>query len=215
MSSSVIHVRDAENHKNVILQVDGTNQLSVKDSTSQTSLDAINTKLSDKTQLTRLVGNTNHLGTGTDTLICADSGGRIFCTSDLGIPINFLMDNGGQQSCRGEDGRIRVRTDHLFGTPVSLKDNATINGAYQFNSSEGDIRKGQKITLSVRCTTGNTNWSCVIGFSMDGSNWKDTISDINIVPATHQIHSFEVIAPYWRFVFIANDNFQSWTIDYV
>ena len=174
-----------------------------------------NTILTDKSQQTRLVGNTNHTGSGTDTLITADTSGRLYITNDTGLPINGLMDNGGVQSLRCEDGRLRVSTNHLWGTPVSLKDNDGINGAYQFNSSAGDVRKGQKLTLSVRCNSLNTNWTCEIGFSIDGSNWVNTISNINAVPATHQIHEFDVIAPYWRFVFIANDVGQSWTIDYV
>ena len=155
-------------------------------------------KTSDETAQTHLNNISSRLQFGTGQLM-----------------INGVQDNLNLQQLKCEDGRLRVATEHLFGTPVSLKNNAAINGAYQFNSSSGDVRKGQKLTLSVRCNSLNTNWTCSIGFSIDGINWKDTISNINAVASTHQIHSFDVIAPYWRFVFIANDPAQSWTIDYV
>jgi len=107
-----------------------------------------------------------------------------------------------------------ISTEQLFNTPISLKNNVAINGSYQFNSTLGDFGR-RKLTLSVRCTTGNTNWTCVIGFSVDGTNWKDTISNINASADTHQIIEFDVISPYWRFVFTANDAGHSWSIDYV
>mgnify|MGYP003628991378 FL=1 len=160
--------------------------------------------------------NTNHTGSGNNHFATCDAQGRTYINSDLGIPINALTEGGANQSLRTDgNGSLRVDTDKYFGAVVSLKNNAGINGAYQFNSSSGDVKKGQRLTLSVRCNSLNTNWTCDIGFSIDGTNWKDTISNINAVPATHQIHSFDVIAPYWRFVFTANDVGQSWTIDYV
>tara|TARA_R110001599_G_scaffold93933_1_gene244585 strand:- start:161 stop:697 length:537 start_codon:yes stop_codon:yes gene_type:complete len=160
----------------------------------------------------------NSAGTGSQYHLTSDNGGRLYINSDIGIPINALRDDGGSvvQSLRcGSDGYLIVNTNNAFPSIVSLKDNVGINGAYQFNSVENAVKRGQKITLSVRCNTGNTNWTCVIGFSMDGTNWKDTISDINAVASTHQIAEFSVIAPYWRFVFTANDAGNNWTIDYV
>ena len=41
MPSSIMHVRDSVNHKNKVLEVDGSNQLSVKDVTAQGSLSTI------------------------------------------------------------------------------------------------------------------------------------------------------------------------------
>ena len=43
MPSSTMYVRDSVNNKNVILEVDGSNQLSVKDATAQGSLSTIAT----------------------------------------------------------------------------------------------------------------------------------------------------------------------------
>ena len=159
--------------------------------------------------------NTNHTGSGSVHYATCDSGGRTYINSDLGVPINGLLDSGGQQSLRCEDGRLRVDNIKPFGSVVALKDNVAINGAYQFNSVSDAVNRGDKITLEVRSNGGNTGWTCEIGFSLDGTNWKDTISNINAIPAVSQIVEFDIIAPYWRFVFINTGVSSNWTIKYI
>ena len=116
MSSTVIFVKKNNTNQTVHLEVDDSNQLSVKDTSAQTNLNNINTGISDvntiltdKSQKTRLVGNTNHTLSGTDTFICADTGGRLYITNDTGLPINFLLPIGSaQQSMRGNNGKLFV-----------------------------------------------------------------------------------------------------------
>ena len=110
---------------------------------------------------------------------------------------------------------VNVNTIKDYGAIVAVKDNATISGAYQFNSVLGDVKKGDKITLEVRSNSASSGWSCVVGFSFDGTYWKDTISDINAVASDHHIVEIDVIAPYWRFVFINTGVSSNWTIKYV
>ena len=112
-------------------------------------------------------------------------------------------------------GLLNVDSTQDFGSVVTLKDNAAISGAYQFNSVLGDLKKRDKITLEVRSNSGATGWTCEVGFSMDGVIWTDTISNINAVPAIQQIVQVDVIAPYWRFVFINTGLSSNWTIKYI
>ena len=112
-------------------------------------------------------------------------------------------------------GLLNVDSTQDFGSVVTLKDNTAINGAYQFNSVLGDLKKRDKITLEVRSNSGATGWTCEVGFSMDGVIWTDTISNINAVPAIQQIVQVDVIAPYWRFVFINTGVSSNWTIKYI
>ena len=159
--------------------------------------------------------NTNHLGTGSKFFATCDANGRAYIHSDIGIPINALLDSGGQQSLRCENGRLRVDTHGAFGSVVDIKDNSSISGAYQFNSVLGDLKKRDKITLEIRSNTAATGWTCELGFSMDGLIWTDTITNINAVPAIQQIVQVDVIAPYWRFVFINTGVASNWTIKYI
>jgi hypothetical protein len=173
-------------------------------------------KIGDGTAFTKLKANSNAAGSGTDYHVTCDSGGRLYVNSDLGLPINALTEGGANQSLRTDgNGSLRVNTDKTFGSVVSLKDNVAISGAYQFNSTAGAVKRGQKITLEVRSESGSTGWTCVIGFSLNGTNWLDTISNINAVPAVSQIVEIDVIAPYWRFVFVNTGVSSNWTIKYV
>lgn len=49
MPASIMHVRDSVNHKNKVLEVDGSNQLSVKDATAQSSLSNIESSVANLT----------------------------------------------------------------------------------------------------------------------------------------------------------------------
>ena len=184
--------RSAHSHK-----VNASNQIEVDLVASA----GLITTLTDKSQLTRLIGNTNHTATGTDTYITADTGGRMYITNDTGLPLNGFTDGGAQQHLRCEEGRLRVDTVIKFNV-VTLKDDVSISGAYQFNSSDTDLKMSQRISLEVRSETGATNWTCEIGFSMDGTNWIDTISNINAAGVDKILHTFELVAPFWRFVVI-------------
>ena len=197
--------------------------------------------------------NTNHTGSGSVHYATCDNSGRTYVVSDVGVPINALLDSGGQQSLRCEDGKLRVdnvdgnadlvvirsasnsvatysnliytnqtngsqksiELNEDFGSVVSIKDDESISGAYQFNSVLGDIKKRDKITLEIRSNTASPSWTCELGFSMDGVIWTDTISNINAVPAIQQIVQVDVIAPYWRFVFINSGVASNWTIKYI
>ena len=47
MPGSMLHVRDSVNHKNKVLEVDGSMQLSVKDVTAQSSLSNIESSVAN------------------------------------------------------------------------------------------------------------------------------------------------------------------------
>ena len=63
MSGSVMYVRDSANNKNVHLQVDGSNQLSVKDGVAATSLASMDTKLSNQSTAAHQVSHNTKLDT--------------------------------------------------------------------------------------------------------------------------------------------------------
>lgn len=169
-------------------------------------------------QSTILTGNSNASGSGTNYHITCDSGGRMYINADQPPPLGAYVDDGGStlQSLRTSgNGALKVDVDKTFGSVVTLKDNVSISnvGAYQFNSSAGAVKRGQKITLWVKSESASTSWTLTAGFSFDGTNWVDTISNINAVPAAQQMVEVDIIAPYWRFVFSNTGGAASdWTI---
>ena len=57
MPASIMHVRDSVNHKNKVLEVDGLNQLSVKDAIAQSSLSNIESSVANLTSDPATAGN--------------------------------------------------------------------------------------------------------------------------------------------------------------
>ena len=114
------------------------------------------------------------------------------------------------------NGLLQVNSiNEDFGTVVVLKDDETIGnvGSFAYNTTG---KKGQKVSLQIISNGGTTDWTCVINQSLRNSNWSQTHSNINAVPAVSQIVEINVIAPYWSLVF-SNTGISSsnWTIKYV
>ena len=203
MPNSQLFVRDTTNNKNVPLQVDGSNKLSVNDATAQSSLSSINSALggtltvSDSTAQSSLSSINSSLG-GTLTVSNSTAESSLANIESSVAGTLAVSDSTAQSSLSN------IATS-LAGTLTTSSGVSRTNGNLSVAASvtNGDVTSSVDANLFKHAVVfGNLGASgdIVIQISNDGSNWtEDFTSNFFSNYSTYDVAGrFECTARYWR-----------------
>ena len=129
---------------------------------------------------TVLTGNTNAGGSGTNYHLTCDSGGRMYINSDIGIPINAMLNDGGTTQkhlrCDAEGHLITARSnDYQTTQSVAVADTAMGNTTAYTITESSRVSVVVKETLNTPAATGKGQ----LQWSEDNSNWVSVDTTTN------------------------------------
>jgi len=202
MPNSQIYVRDTSNNKNVPLQVDGSNKLSVSDSVAQTSLSNIDTALSggltvaDSTSAGKLDTINTTLG---GTLTVSDTTAQSSLSS-----INSALGGSLTVADSTAAGKLDTINTTLSGTLTTTqgvsRTNANLSSSQSVTS--GDVSASVDSNLYKNAAVfGNLGASgnVIIQVSNDNSNWHDSHHEFYSNYSSYDFSGeFATLARYWR-----------------
>ena len=203
MPNVQLFVRDTTNNKNVPLEVDSSNKLSVKDATAHTTLTSINTALggtltvSDSTSQSSLSSINSALG---GTLTVSDTTSQSTLST-----INSTL--GGTLTVSDTTAQSTLSNIHtaLSGTLTTSSGVSRTNGNLSVAASvtNGDVSSSVDANNFKNAVVfGNLGASgdITVQVSNDGSNWyEDSTSNFYSNYSTYDVAGrFECTARYWR-----------------
>lgn len=182
------------------------------------SLVAIKTAQTNNTHKTQLTAWSNAAGTGSQYHITADSGGRMYINSDLGIPVNALTDGGANQSLR-TNGEGSIRTASQKTTGEWLASGSLADDAY---SAALDCSKFKHIRLFGKWTGSTTNMPLMISQTSGGTYYalsqQEWITQVSVdIGGSTEYHIEAVVECCGNFIKVYNQSGGAKTleIDYV
>lgn len=225
MPNSNIFVRDTTNNKNVPLQVDGSNKLSVNDATAQSSLSSINSALggtltvADSTAQSSLSSINLALGGTLQTSNLTAEGSLANIESSVAGTLT-VSDSTAQSSLQNIELAVggTLQTSNL--TAEASLSNIETSLAGTLTTSSGVSRTNGNLSVAASVTNGDVtssvdanlfkhaivfgnlgaNGDIVVQVSNDGSNWtEDFNSNFFSNFSTYDVAGrFECTARYWR-----------------
>jgi len=202
MPNSQIYVRDTSNNKNVPLEVDGNNKLSVADSSTHTKLDTINSSLggsltvADSTSAGKLDTINSTLG---GTLTVSDSTAQSSLSS-----INSALGGSLTVADSTAAGKLDTINTTLSGTLTTSQGVSRTNGNIASSQSvtSGDVSASVDSNLYKNAAIfGNLGASgnVIIQVSNDNSTWHDSHHEFYSNYSGYDFSGeFATLARYWR-----------------
>ena len=215
-----MYVRDSSNNKNVLLEVDGSNQLSIKDVTAQAALSSIDSKcataahqVSHNTKLDTIATNQGNLATAAHQV-------------SHNTKLDTIATNQGNLATAAHQVSHNTKLDAINTTlqgTISVSSSAAVPARASGNIATGASKSAGDLSSSVNGTnyrkaavfgSSSSNTAKVkVHLSHDNSNFYEDNQNQFFANASngHIAGNFELNAPYFKIEFVDT---ATYTLEY-
>ena len=172
--SGLTKVRDSTNEKNVYLTVDGSGQLSVKDSAVATALSGVSTAAKQATMVTSLAA----IETAVEGTLVVNGSGVTQPVSAASLP---LPSGASTSALQGTANTSLAAIDTKLGGTISVSSGisrsaSTLKSSASISASDttASIDMNSHSKLAIYGVSSDNSQQIVVQVSDDGSNWYDS-----------------------------------------